>query len=96
MLSIIKSWMSPASIEWLSDNGSPYIARQTRALARQIGLVPRTTLVESPQSNGMAEAFVKTFKRDYARVSPRPDAATVRCRRSWPPKRLPRGRSSPT
>ena len=25
----------------------------------------------------MAEAFVKTFKRDYARVSPRPDAATV-------------------
>ena len=25
----------------------------------------------------MAEAFVKTFKRDYAKVSPRPDAATV-------------------
>jgi transposase InsO family protein len=25
----------------------------------------------------MAEAFVKTFKRDYARVSPRPDAASV-------------------
>ena len=22
--------------------------------------------VESPESNGMAEAFVKTFKRDYA------------------------------
>jgi putative transposase len=27
----------------------------------------------------MAEAFVKTFKRDYAKVSPRPDAATVLC-----------------
>ena len=27
--------------------------------------------------NGMAEAFVKTLKRDYARVSPRPDAASV-------------------
>jgi putative transposase len=27
--------------------------------------------------NGMAEAFVKTLKRDYARVSPCPDAATV-------------------
>lgn len=25
----------------------------------------------------MAEAFVRTFKRDYAGVSPRPDAVTV-------------------
>ena len=25
---------------------------------------------ESPESNGMAEAFVKTFKRGYVRVSP--------------------------
>ena len=31
----------------------------------------------SPQSNGIAEAFVKTFKRDHARVHPLPDAATV-------------------
>ena len=67
----------PAPIEWLSDNGSPYTARQTRRLARDIGLVPCTTPIESPQSNGMAEAFVKTLKRDYARVSPRPDAASV-------------------
>lgn len=67
----------PAPIEWLSDNGSPYTARETRALAQVIGLVPLTTPIESPQSNGMAEAFVKTFKRDYARVHPRPDAATV-------------------
>ena len=67
----------PSAIEWLSDNGSPYIAAKTRELARQIGLVPRTTPIESPQSNGMAEAFVKTFKRDYARVNPRPDAVAV-------------------
>jgi putative transposase len=67
----------PGLIEWLSDNGSPYTARETRALARVIGLVPLTTPIESPQSNGMAEAFVKTFKRDYARVHARPDAATV-------------------
>jgi putative transposase len=67
----------PTPIEWLSDNGSPYTARETQALARDIGLVPCTTPIESPQSNGMAEAFVKTFKRDYARVSPRPDAASV-------------------
>lgn len=67
----------PVPIEWLSDNGSPYTARETRALARDIGLKPCTTPIESPQSNGMAEAFVKTIKRDYARVSARPDAASV-------------------
>lgn len=67
----------PCEIEWLSDNGSPYTADQTRVFAREIGLVPRTTPIESPQSNGMAEAFVKTFKRDYARVNPKPDAETV-------------------
>src|SRR6516165_12831566 len=67
----------PVPIEWLSDNGSPYTASETRKLAREIGLLPCTTPIESPQSNGMAEAFVKTFKRDYARVNPRPDAASV-------------------
>jgi putative transposase len=67
----------PKPIEWLSDNGSPYTAGETRALARNIGLVPCTTPIESPQSNGMAEAFVKTVKRDYARVSAKPDAASV-------------------
>ena len=64
-------------IEWLTDNGSCYTAHDTRRFARDIGLVPCTTPVESPQSNGMAEAFVRTLKRDYARVNPRPDARTV-------------------
>lgn len=67
----------PKAIEWLSDNGSPYTAGETRALARDIGLVPCTTPIQSPQSNGMAEAFVKTFKRDYARVNAKPDAVNV-------------------
>ena len=67
----------PQTIEWLSDNGSCYIAADTKRLAREIGLEPRTTPVRSPQSNGMAEAFVKTIKRDYVRVSPLPDARTV-------------------
>jgi transposase InsO family protein len=61
----------------LSDNGSPNTARETRALTREIGLVPLTTPIESSQSNGMAEVFVKTLKRDYARVSRCPNAATV-------------------
>lgn len=67
----------PEPIEWLTDNGSCYTARDTRTFARDIGLVPRTTPVNSPQSNGMAEAFVRTLKRDYVRVNPRPDARTV-------------------
>ncbi|WP_267414892.1 IS3 family transposase, partial [Sphingomonas sp. GC_Shp_4] len=67
----------PQPIEWLTDNGSCYTARDTRSFARGIGLVPRTTPVSSPQSNGMAEAFVRTLKRDYVRVNPKPDAQTV-------------------
>ena len=42
----------PATIEWLSDNGSCYVAGDTRRFARDIGLEPRTTPIESPQSNG--------------------------------------------
>ena len=64
-------------IEWLADNGSCYTAHETRRIARDIGLVPCTTTAESPQSNGMAEAFVRTLKRDYVRVSPRPNARAV-------------------
>lgn len=57
--------MPSRPVEWLTDNGSPYVARQTQRFARDIGLVPLTTPISSPQSNGMAESFVKTFKRDY-------------------------------
>jgi putative transposase len=64
-------------IEWLTDNGSAYTARDTRAFAREIGLEPVTTAIRSPQSNGMAEAFVKTFKRDYADRMDRRDAPTL-------------------
>jgi putative transposase len=64
-------------IEWLTDNGSPYIARETRSFAREIGLEPLTTAICSPQSNGMAEAFVKTFKRDYVGRMDRSDGITV-------------------
>ena len=64
-------------IEWLTDNGSPYVARETRSFARDIGLEPVTTAIRSPQSNDMAEAFVKTFKRDYVVRMDRSDAITV-------------------
>jgi transposase InsO family protein len=64
-------------IEWLTDNGSCFTARETRQFAKQLRLKPVTTPIESPQSNGMAESFVKTLKRDYAALSDRPDARTV-------------------
>jgi putative transposase len=67
----------PQTIEWLTDNGSCFIAGPTRRFARDIGLEPLTTPVQSSQSNGMAEAFVRTFKRDCVSVNPAPDASTV-------------------
>ena len=68
----------PASpVEWLTDNGSVYRAHETRAFAREIGLEPRTTAVRSPQSNGIAESFVKTMKRDYIEMMPKPDSRTA-------------------
>ncbi len=54
--------------------GSPYIAKETRVFAQQLGLQPCFTPERSPQSNGMSEAFVKTLKRDYVQVMPLPDA----------------------
>lgn len=65
---------APHRVEFLSDNGSPYTAKQTRDFAVALGLEPCFTPVASPQSNGLAEALVKTFKRDYVRVSAIPDA----------------------
>ena len=64
-------------VEHLSDNGGPYTAAKTRDFARQLSLAPCFTPVRSPESNGIAEAFVKTLKRNYVRITPLPDAATV-------------------
>ncbi|WP_413142266.1 IS3 family transposase [Burkholderia cepacia] len=68
---------APTEIEWLTDNVSGYTAEKTRVFASGIGLKPLTTPVCSPQSNGMAESFVKTMKRDYVAFMPKPDAASA-------------------
>lgn len=56
----------PNKIQWLSDNGPCYVAKETVKFANALGFEVCTTAPYSPESNGMAEAFVKTFKRDYA------------------------------
>jgi putative transposase len=71
------STKAPHRLEWLSDNGSAYIARPTLETAAALGLTLLFTPVRSPESNGMSESFVKTLKRDYARVTILPDAATI-------------------
>lgn len=64
-------------IEWLTDNGSGYIAKETRRFCS--GNRPRTaedTRPKPPIQRG-GQAFVRTIKRDYARVSPMPNAEVV-------------------
>jgi len=64
-----------AKLEFLSDDGGVYRAHKTHALARELGIEPVHTPVCSPQSNGMAESFANTFKRDYVSLMDRSIAA---------------------
>ena len=50
----------------LTDNGGAYVSDETVSFAEEFDLDPRTTPSYSPESNGMAESFVESFKRDYA------------------------------
>jgi transposase InsO family protein len=57
----------PITIEWLSDNGSCYLLGDAASLATSASIrEPHQS--KSPQSNGMAEALVRTIKRDYVRM----------------------------
>lgn len=66
-----------APIQFLTDNGSIFTALDTICTAERLHLEPITTPRASPESNGMAEAFVNTLKRDYVSGADRSDAATV-------------------
>ncbi len=71
------SELPTSPVEWLTDNGSCYRANETRQFARMLGLEPKNTAVRSPESNGIAESFVKTIKRDYISIMPKPDELTA-------------------
>jgi putative transposase len=64
-------------IQWLSDDGSIYTALDTACIAERLHLVPITTPVRSPESNGMSEAFVNTIKRDYISGAGRSGAGAI-------------------
>ncbi len=68
---------TPIVIEWLSDNGGPYTSLETVSYAHELGFKPITTPAYSPESNGMAEAFINTIKRDYVAGADLSDAETV-------------------
>ena len=72
----LEPWTADA-VQWLSDNGPQYTATATVLYAHELGLVPITTPAYSPESNGLAEAFVGTFKRDYLGDADLRDAETV-------------------
>lgn len=80
LLAVEKRFSQPKAeglVEWLTDNGSCFTATETLEFARETGMISCFTPVRSPESNGMAEAFVKTIKRDYASCNALPDARTV-------------------
>ncbi len=52
-------------IEFLSDNGPEYTSHRFQPFVRAMGLIPCHTPRRSPESNGLAEAFFGSFKRDY-------------------------------
>ena len=64
-------------IQWLSDNEAIYTALETVIQAERLGLTPITTPVASPESNGMAEAFVHTLRRDYLDAADRSSAERI-------------------
>ena len=68
---------APRKIQWLSDRGSIYRAQLARDTARMLNLEPCYTAAYSPSSNGMAESFVGTMKRDYVYTSDCYDADRV-------------------
>jgi putative transposase len=53
------------TLEFLSDNGPEYIEKNLRDFLENTGFRVCNTPVRSPESNGIAEGFFKSFKRDY-------------------------------
>lgn len=68
---------TPHKIQWLTDRGTIYRSRIAQNTARHLNLLTCYTAPYSPSSNGMAEAFVHTIKRDYVYLSDCDSAKSV-------------------
>ena len=66
-------------IEFLSDNGPEYTSHRFRPVVGALGLIPCHTPRRSPESNGLAEAFFGSFKRDYVYQACLETLDVVRC-----------------
>ncbi|AMG80006.1 hypothetical protein AP219_01355 [Escherichia coli] len=66
-----------SQIKHSPGNPGRFRAHETRQFARELNLEPCTTAISSPQSNGIAERFVKTMKEDYIAFMPKPNVRTA-------------------
>ncbi|MCB8881781.1 hypothetical protein ACELLULO517_16145 [Acidisoma cellulosilytica] len=68
----------PRTIEWLTDNGSCYMAADTRRFAREIGFLPLRTPIGSPQSSGWPKLSCESSNaimwRSIPSQTPRPSS----------------------
>jgi putative transposase len=71
---------APHAIQWLSDNAPQYTATAPVLYAHELGLIPIPTSAYSPESNGLAEAFLHRFKRDYVHGAELHDVETMLAR----------------
>ena len=81
MLECVEKWFvatnAPHRGEWLTDNESCFAVKDTVEFAFMAGSGQPVRAGQKLESNGMAEAFVKTFKQDYVYVHDRTDTKTV-------------------
>jgi putative transposase len=67
---------APHAVQWLSDNG-PSTRHGVGAVRARAELGAAYDAGVRPESNGLAEGFVHTFKRDYVSVHDLRDAETM-------------------
>ena len=71
--------LAAKGIELLHDNGPEFTANAFKDyVEKDLGMIDCCTPVHSPESNGMAESFIGTFKRDYVYENILEDFETVK------------------
>ncbi|MBN9333266.1 DDE-type integrase/transposase/recombinase [Devosia sp.] len=68
MRKAIMAWGVPLMIK--TDNGSDFVARDTKRLFLSLGIEPDVSDAYSPQQKGHIERFIKTFQHDCATLLP--------------------------